>query len=458
MDEFLQSCGIGPFEVSVSRMDGATIGRYPFSQPWLLCGRADDNHLLLSDQAVSLRHAYFQGTAGRIFCQDLGSRTGLHWPKGRQPSGWLHWDEPLRIGHTILRFHRLDQTTALAKPSDVNAEVTAPLGPHAPRILLEYCESDGRVIRWRMNWPISLVGKAKACKLCLWDGRVSHCHCSLVAGSSGIWVVDLGSQRGTLVNGVATDYRRLAHGDQLQVGPFTLHVAFEADCNGGAELPRALLPMLHGLPKQNPPDPTGRLVAALAYPAARSTARPMLAGMLEAGAPPLLSLLDQFSAMQQHMFDQFHRSMLVMAETVMAVQQGQLCSVREELAELRRVTEELRSLQADQARRILAGANGSPAASKESAESAGSADAVPHTTAAPPIAPSEYAASAPEPSTAAATGPTSQAPSARTAPGPAAALPVAGPEIHEWLNGRIASLEEERQARWRKVLSLFTGA
>jgi hypothetical protein len=112
--------------------------------------------------------------------------------------------------------------------------------------------------------------------------------------------------------------------------------------------------------------------------------------------------------------------------------------VRDELDQLRSTTLELHSLRAELARQspaAPAAVNGTPTAG---------GDAPHREPAAPPGA---------------GVGPPTEA--ARTAgPAPVAAAPPAGSadgSIHVWLTQRIATLEQEQQSRWQKVMSFVLG-
>lgn len=57
---------------------------------------------------------------------------------------------------------------------------------------------------------------------------VSRQHCILRVTSGGIFIRDLGSRNGTLVNGTRViGERQLASGDQVQVGPLVFSVGFD---------------------------------------------------------------------------------------------------------------------------------------------------------------------------------------------------------------------------------------
>src|SRR3954451_8426447 len=96
---FLQGCDAGaPLELEVARKGQAIPERCIFEHPFALVGRDERSTLFLDDKQVSRRHAYLQIIAGRVFCVDLGSRTGVHWQDGPRPTGWLDPGQSLRMG------------------------------------------------------------------------------------------------------------------------------------------------------------------------------------------------------------------------------------------------------------------------------------------------------------------------------------------------------------------------
>jgi hypothetical protein len=148
----------------------------------------------------------------------------------------------------------------------------------------------------------------------------------------------------------------------------------------------------------------------------------------------LVALLNQFNLAQQQMFDQFQENMLATARMFAALQQDQMGLVRKELDELRALTGELRSLQAQ-----LSGqaATANPAPTPQPG-----ANGAPHKPPADPVA-------------GAANGKTGDHPPAAAAAPPPAKSPE---EVHDWLTQRIAALQEERKGRWHKLLGMIFGS
>ena len=390
MEQFLQNCGLTSLEIRIERA-GEPPESQRLAQPYLLIGRDPRNDIRLDDDQVSQRHAYLQAVGGRLFCVDLGSRTRVHWTDGPRDVGWVEWEEPLRIGPYVIQIARPQETTLVRK-----AEVG---GPPAP-VSAVFEVSDGAApVRWRMHDLIALAGGAAACTVRLRHTDVSQFHGCLVRGPLGVWVVDLLSRAGTRVNGRLVPWARLAEGDRVQLGPFTLRRLED----GPSTSERAVVPV----PR-----------AAVLVP-----------------DPSLLPYVHEFNQMQQQMLEQFHQTMMMMAEMFTTLHREQSARVQRELEEMRRLTEELQALQAGQAQQA----------------------------AAPPDVP------APEPADATARpltpedAPASDEATNGAAPRPAAYEPgwkpaqAASPDVHDWLNRRLQQLQQERYSRWQKILQFITG-
>ena len=135
-------------------------------------------------------------------------------------------------------------------------------------------------------------------------------------------------------------------------------------------------------------------------------------------------VIGQFSLMQQQMLEQFHQTMLMMAQMFGNLHRDQMALIREELNQLHRVTQELQTLHVELAARSAEGAGG-------------------------PVAPPPAEKAAP-----------AAAPPAGPPPEPPLAAPPRpeSPErIHALLRQRLASLEAERKSRWDRVLHFMLG-
>lgn len=92
---------------------------------------------------------------------------------------------------------------------------------HVARFRLRYQGSD---LELPPSGPF-VVGRSSACSLALDDALVSRRHASIEAREEALWVEDLGSRNGVLVNGIKIDRaRRLQHLDRVTVGAHDLVV------------------------------------------------------------------------------------------------------------------------------------------------------------------------------------------------------------------------------------------
>ena len=153
--------------------------------------------------------------------------------------------------------------------------------------------------------------------------------------------------------------------------------------------------------------------------------------------PLLLPIVNEFNRMQQQMLDQFHQTMLMMAEMFSNLHREQASLVREELDEMRRLTRELHALQEERARQPMAQVGLQEQAADANAMSSAEGEAV--DVEKKPAGAARNGPAAPE-----------QGNKTRGSAG-------ASPEVHDWLSRRIERLQEERNDRWQKILQFITG-
>jgi pSer/pThr/pTyr-binding forkhead associated (FHA) protein len=70
------------------------------------------------------------------------------------------------------------------------------------------------------------IGRGDEADICIRDTWSSRVHCRLAIRDGQLWLEDLGSSNGTLVNGVKMDDTPIQSGDQITVGITTFRVAY----------------------------------------------------------------------------------------------------------------------------------------------------------------------------------------------------------------------------------------
>ena len=241
---FQQDIGaLEPVRLTVSTPDQPQPHEFELLHPYGIVGRSPNCDIRLKNEDVSFRHAYLQMIGGKLFCADLGSRSGTHWDSNLQRSGWLTSEESVRIGPYGLRLAndpKLDSSDFPDVPADFDplAIYRDQLGP-LPEVHLEFLNAADNV-----DLPIrrilTFAGSARGCKLRFEGDRISRVHCSLLLTPHGLWIIDLLGKGGTKVNGSLIRSDRLNDGDVLKVGQFQMRVRYQGEA--GAPIQNAVLP------------------------------------------------------------------------------------------------------------------------------------------------------------------------------------------------------------------------
>ncbi len=104
------------------------------------------------------------------------------------------------------------------------------------KLIVASGKSAGRTIAIKRNKL--LIGRAEQCDVRPLSEEVSRRHCAITVGPAEIWVEDLGSRNGTLVNGVKITARtKVVDGDIVTVGSLELRLSCAAPApqGGGSE-------------------------------------------------------------------------------------------------------------------------------------------------------------------------------------------------------------------------------
>ena len=218
----------GMFRLEITAPDDPEPTTQVVSGSFALIGRAEGCTCRLERQEVARRHAYLQAIYGRLYCLDLGSGGGTYIADAQRAGGWFDPDSVIRIGGYQIR---LIDTLGLGAGSDALPGDFNPLDRFAnernqlPQVDL-HVRGSGRRAHYTISRPITLVGSAAPCKLRLGDPSVSSIHCSLLWLPDGLWAVDLAGKGGTSVQGKTVRCAKIAEGEKLRVGKFTLRVNY----------------------------------------------------------------------------------------------------------------------------------------------------------------------------------------------------------------------------------------
>jgi len=123
-----------------------------------------------------------------------------------------------------------------------------------------------------LNQAVIKIGKVPTAHVCLEDESVSRMHAIVEVQGTSAHIIDLGSTRGTFVNGKRINKAKLANGDEIQVGDLRLELAL-VDVTAPATIEVAT-PVARSIeaPKQVPPPLPVAAVAAPAVAAPKAVA------------------------------------------------------------------------------------------------------------------------------------------------------------------------------------------
>lgn len=186
-----------------------------------LIGRGAQCDIVIADTSVSRRHAELVARGGGYAVRDLGSANGtwvgLVRVEGEASHG-LQSEDSLRLGEAYLtfKFGSSRSAEAPARPRGVL------LGP------------SGTV---QIRGDVTSFGRGPDSDIVLAIPQASRLHAQILAHGDGIYLRDMGSANGTVVNGARLfDAHRLRDGDMIQIG--TASFVFRSD-SGSAEQARA---------------------------------------------------------------------------------------------------------------------------------------------------------------------------------------------------------------------------
>lgn len=322
----------------ISGPDGQERDCGVLTRPYLLIGRSPQCDIQLNGSDVSHRHAYIQLIGDRIFCADLGSRTGVHWPDGKRPLSWVAFNEHLAIGPYGLRF------VSVCEPAAPETQTTALSRQHRPAVSLRFLNArvnTDHSRQWQLRRSVTLLGHLPSCHLPLLDASVSRVHASLLRTPQGVWVIDLLGKGGVEVNGERVAFARLTSGDELKVGRFRMAVEqtlANESISSDPQFHDLTLNTLSVHANTEPPNPP-----------AQQPAEGLSAALV-------MSLLNQSASMQQQMAAQQQQMMLLTMQMLSAMQGQHAKLIREELKVIKSLTDEIQQIRTTLAEQAAAAA------------------------------------------------------------------------------------------------------
>jgi len=136
--------------------------------------------------------------------------------------------------------------------------------------------------------PVTLIGRSTECNLKIASSQVSRNHCRITLADDAVFVEDLGSANGTLVDGQpipAHQPTAIAPGTHIIVGPAEFQIDFVAPTSQTLVLNRTTVPAAPELPSTEMIFPTPSPLAGLAVAEQAPAVPQVVAAAMEVAAP-----------------------------------------------------------------------------------------------------------------------------------------------------------------------------
>lgn len=185
----------------------------------------EGSEVLLSDQTVSRRHASVTLSDGKCIVQDLGSTNGT-FIAGRQlapnEAAELADGEEVKFGSAALTLKLpevaepvLEKTTVMETPEETEEMLEEQTSVQEEATVGCLVSVSNPSLRFPIHNGSNLVGRRSSNSIMLTgDAYVSGSHAELIVENDQVWLVDVGSTNGTLLNGT-----RLQPNERVAVAP-----------------------------------------------------------------------------------------------------------------------------------------------------------------------------------------------------------------------------------------------
>ena len=402
---FLEACGAtGPLRFEWVDPTTAELRSRDIEQAAFVVGHDPTADLVLDDPSVEPYHAFFQVIDGRLFAFDLGSTDGLRWGEIPRRAGWVNRREPLGIGRNTIRLVGGDREgESIVEPAPTSSRYVSRL--NLQRVVLEYGVAtegkDSRYQREALDRVLLLAGSSERCKLRVGGQHVASFAFAMIRTPKGLWMTNILPGAGATINGALCRFTRLEDDDVVQIGQCRIRVIY----NDTGKTPMAQAPLRQA---------TANLGSSILPRAIGEMVMPSDELSHDVLLQPLLEMAGSDLGMPS---SPFGHALVLMVRLLGDVHRDHLTLVRDELAEIRRLSRDMDQLRGETLR---PGTRHLPSPQTNSSNGAGHATDI-GSQLEPEVAPR---------------------------PHPEAVQEIIGERLEAW--------ERERQSRWRKLLRLLT--
>lgn len=208
----------------IVKLGETTVQRYHFDRDAISIGRARDNDIVVENLSVSRNHARIRHQDGKYILTDLNSANGSFVNGQRVTKAELEEHDIISIGKHKLHF--LVDASQIENPAEeVSASDPVDISPQTANIDPAHFGGVLIVTRGKQAQQVfplgssqTTIGRANDNDIRLHDWFVSKNHAVILREGPSFTLRDLGSWRGTTVNGETVKEKPLKQGDELVFG------------------------------------------------------------------------------------------------------------------------------------------------------------------------------------------------------------------------------------------------
>lgn len=210
----------------IVRLGENVICRHSFDKDIISIGRSRDNDIVIENLSVSRNHARIRRQDGKYILSDLNSANGTLVNGVRVTKTEILDEDVITIGkHTLAFLNKIlteDQVISDAFGSDRTMIVDK-----TPTGCLTVIKGKQKDEKFKIAKYETYIGRAGNNDIRLHDWFVSKRHAMIIRQGKSFFVKDLGSWKGTLVNGKYAKETQIFDNDTLQFG--TTQLAFQLE-------------------------------------------------------------------------------------------------------------------------------------------------------------------------------------------------------------------------------------
>ncbi len=201
----------------IVKLGESVVQKFSFDKPIVLIGRALDNDLVVEHLSVSRRHAQIEWIDGKYQITDLNSANGTFVDGVRIQKHSLKDQDVVVVGkHKLFFLEDVKQEELMpASPFDFDKTVVVQRVEPCYFVVMEGKTTNQT---FRVDKPEAFIGRDAECDVVIHDWLAAKKHARLNLVGKNYVITDLGTWKGTKINGQSVKERILLNKDIVEIG------------------------------------------------------------------------------------------------------------------------------------------------------------------------------------------------------------------------------------------------